>query len=147
MSAEFLRFLSTGGLAATVNLFSRHELNKVLSFEAAVVLAYLLGMLTAYILARHFVFPDSGRTVVSELKRFTVINVFSLALVWLISIGLARRLFPAIGFRWHAEDIAHFVGVAAPAVVSYFGHRAYTFSSPERPVAAKVEPSAIRLDN
>lgn len=149
MSGEFLRFLSTGGFAALVNLLSRHELSKALSFEIAVVLSYLLGMLTAYVLARRFVFQASGRSVASELKRFTVVNIFSLALVWAVSIGLARHLFPAIGFGWHPEDVAHFIGVAAPAVVSYFGHRAYTFSSREtvRHIDAKRDPATVRLDN
>ena len=76
MSGEFLRFLSTGGFAAVVNLLSRHELSKAVSFEIAVVLSYLLGMLTAYVLARQFVFQTSGRSVVSELKRFAIVNVF-----------------------------------------------------------------------
>ena len=128
MSGEFVRFLSTGGFAAAVNLCSRYQLNKVLSFEIAVALSYLFGMVTAYVLARVFVFQASGRSVVAEFKRFAIINVFSLVLVWSISVALARHLFPAIGFRWHADDIAHFIGVAAPAVVSYFGHRAYTFA-------------------
>lgn len=128
MSAEFVRFLLTGGFAAAVNLLSRRELNKAMSFEIAVVLSYLLGMLTAYVLARRFVFKTSGRSVVSELKRFAIVNVFSLVLVWSISIGLARHLFPSVGFAWHADDLAHFIGVATPAVLSYFGHRAYTFS-------------------
>ena len=129
MSGQFLRFLSTGGFAATVNLLGRYELNKILSFEVAVVLAYLLGMITAYVLARHFVFETSGRSVASELKRFTVVNAFSFTLVWSISIGLAKYLFPAIGFVWRADDVAHLIGVATPAVTSYFGHRAYTFST------------------
>lgn len=138
MSGQFLRFLSTGGLAAVLNLLSRRELNKFMSFEIAVVLAYLLGMITAYVLARRFVFQATGRSVVSELKRFAIVNVFSLVLVWSISVGLANHLFPAIGLIWHADDIAHFIGVAAPAVVSYFGHRAYTFSSPETVRAAEA---------
>jgi putative flippase GtrA len=131
MSGQFLRFLSTGGFAAIVNLLSRHELNKIMRFEVAVILAYLLGMLTAYALARRFVFQASGRSITSELKRFTIVNVFSLVLVWSISVGLANYLFPAIGLVWHADDIAHFIGVAAPAAASYFGHRAFTFSSVE----------------
>jgi putative flippase GtrA len=129
MSGQFLRFLSTGGVAAIVNLLSRYELNKIMSFEVAVALAYLVGMITAYVLARRFVFQASGRSVVSELKRFTIVNVFSLILVWSISVGLAKYLFPAIGLVWRADDIAHFIGVMAPAAASYFGHRAYTFSS------------------
>ena len=149
MSGQFLRFLSTGGVAAIVNLLSRYELNKIMSFEVAVALAYLVGMITAYLLARHFVFQASGRSVVSELKRFTIVNVFSFALVWSISVGLARYLFPAIGFVWQADDVAHFIGLAAPAATSYFGHRAYTFSSPEAvgPLKPTRDPVAVRLDS
>jgi putative flippase GtrA len=44
MPSEFVRFLSTGGFAAAVNLFSRYQLNKLLSFEFAVALAYLIGI-------------------------------------------------------------------------------------------------------
>lgn len=131
MYGEFFRFLWTGGLAAGVNLTSRYVLNKAMSFEIAVALAYLLGMLTAYVLARQLVFAPSGRAVISELKRFTIVNVFSAVLVWSISVGLARHLFPAIGLAFHPEDIAHFVGVVTPAVLSYYGHRAYTFAKPK----------------
>lgn len=126
--SEFLRFLATGGIAAAVNLASRYVLNLVCSFEVAVALAYLLGMVTAYVLARRFVFKPAGRSVAAEFRRFTIVNVFSLALVWSISVSLARYVLPTLGFTWHADDIAHFIGVAAPAVLSYFGHRAYTFA-------------------
>lgn len=128
MTGEFVRFLSTGGFAALINLGSRYALNRALSFEASVAIAYLIGMLTAYVLARQFVFQPSGRSVMSELKRFAIVNVFSLALVWIISVGLARGLFPAMGVTFHPEDLAHFIGVAAPAAASYFAHRAYTFA-------------------
>lgn len=130
MTGEFLKFLATGGVAALVNLASRYGLNRMMSFEAAVVIAYLIGMTTAYILARLFVFQASGRSVASEFRRFTLVNVVALAMVWLISVGLARLLFPAVGFTWHADDIAHLVGVLAPAITSYFGHRLYTFGRP-----------------
>jgi putative flippase GtrA len=133
MTSQFLRFLLTGGVAAGVNLASRYLLNLVMSFELAVVLAYLIGMITAYVLARLFVFAASGRSVASEFGRFTITNAFALALVWIISVGLARLVFPATGFTWHANDVAHLIGVAAPAITSYFGHRAFTFA-PSRDV-------------
>jgi putative flippase GtrA len=129
MPGQFVRFLSTGGFAAAVNLCSRYQLNKMLSFEFAVALAYLIGMVTAYVLARAFVFQASGRSVAEEFKRFAIVNVFALILVWSISVGLARYLFPAVSFKSHADDIAHLIGVAAPAVISYLGHRAYTFAT------------------
>jgi len=52
----------------------------------------------------------------------------ALGFVWVISVGLARVVFPAIGMTWHADDIAHLIGVLAPAVTSYVGHRFYTFA-------------------
>lgn len=128
MTSEFLKFLMTGGLAALANLASRYALNLVMPFEAAVVAAYLIGMTTAYILARLFVFQRSGRSVASEVRRFAIVNVVALVIVWLVSVGLARLLFPAVGFTWHADDIAHLIGVLSTAVSSYFGHRLYTFA-------------------
>lgn len=129
---EFSRFVLTGGIAAGVNVVARWGLSHVMSYEVAVAVAYLFGMTTAYLLARIFVFELSGRSAGSELFRFAIVNVFALAQVWLVSVGLARLAFPAIGFVWHAETIAHLIGVAVPAVTSYFGHRHFSF--------AKVEP-------
>lgn len=128
MNLQFLKFLVTGGIAALVNLHSRYALNFVMSFEAAVVVAYLLGMTTAYLLARRFVFDASGRSVASEVRRFVLVNIVALGFVWVISVGLARVVFPAIGMTWHADDIAHLIGVLAPAVTSFIGHRFYTFA-------------------
>ncbi len=127
MTGEFLRFIVTGGIAAGVNLAARYALNQFMSFEVSVAVAYLVGMTTAYILARLFVFQASGRSVASEFRRFALVNLVALAIVWLVSVGLARLLFPAIGFTWHADDISHVIGVLAPVVTSYFGHRLYTF--------------------
>jgi putative flippase GtrA len=131
VNSQFLRFLATGGFAALVNLACRYLLNKFMSFEAAVALAYLVGMTVAYVLARLFVFEASGRSRAAEFQRFALVNVFSLVLVWSISVGLAKFLFPAIGFTWHAEDVAHFIGVAAPAAASFVAHKFYTFSKVE----------------
>ena len=125
---EFGRFLMTGGVAAGANVVSRWLLSHAMVYEIAVVLAYLVGMVTAYLLSRAFVFARSGRTVADEALRFALVNAVALVQVWAVSVGLARLVFPAIGFGWHAEDIAHLIGVAIPAVTSYFGHRHFSFS-------------------
>lgn len=127
VTAQFLKFLVTGGLAAAVNLVCRYLLDFLVPFELAVALAYLAGMTVAYLLARAYVFDASGRGQASEFKRFAVVNLFALVVVWVVSVGLARIVFPAIGFTWHADDIAHLIGVLAPVVTSYLGHRHYTF--------------------
>ncbi len=124
---QYLRFLVTGGFAATVNVASRFVLNPLLGFETAVFLAYLIGMVTAYLLFRAFVFGHSGRSISSEVYRFTLVNIGALAIVWLVSVALARAVFPSIGLIWHAQDIAHLIGVSIPAITSYFGHLWFTF--------------------
>jgi putative flippase GtrA len=124
---EFLRFLVTGGIAAAANIGSHYLLNLFVRFEIAIAIAYLIGMVIAFVLARLFVFAASGRSIASEFRRFTFVNLFALAAVWGISVRLARFVFPAIGFTWHAEDIAHVIGVLAPAATSFVGHRYYSF--------------------
>lgn len=127
-----IRFLLLGGVAAGVNLVARAIFQPFVGFEAAVALAYLCGMIVAYNLFRIFVFGASGRSVASEAWRFTLVNLVSMALVWVISVGLARIIFPALAFTWFADDIAHLIGVLAPALTSWIGHKRYTFrtSSP-----------------
>ena len=49
---EIVLFLLTGGVAALVNVVSRFLLNPFLGFVPAVVVAYMIGMLVAYVLFR-----------------------------------------------------------------------------------------------
>lgn len=126
---EFGRFLVTGGVAAGANVISRWLFNFIMPFEAAVVVAYLVGMTTAYVLAKLFVFEASGRRAHDEFVRFAIVNAVALVQVWLVSVGLARYLFPAVGFTWYADDIAHMIGVVIPAVTSYLGHRHFSFAA------------------
>lgn len=127
LASEFARFLLVGGFSAGVNVVARYLLNRVMPFEVAVLVAYLFGMVTAYLLSRRFVFEASGRKAHEEFIRFCMVNAVAAAQVWLVSEGLARLAFPAIGLTWHAEDIAHVIGVLSPVVTSYFGHRHFSF--------------------
>ena len=143
--AEFLRFLVTGGIAALVNLGCRLALQPVMAFEWAVAVAYLAGMITAFLLARRYVFGASGSGIAGEYLRFAAVNVVGFCLVWLVSVGLARFAFPAIGFAWHAETVAHVIGVLSPALPSFWGHKAFTFRRGRTPALAgqtDAEPGA-----
>jgi len=129
---RFLRFLVTGGIAAGVNVLCRVGFGHVVSFEVAVLLAYLCGMTMAFVLARRFVFPQAGDDVHGQYARFALVNLIAAAQVWIVSVGLARRLFPALAFTWHADTIAHAIGVASPIVTSYLGHRHFSFRGSDR---------------
>lgn len=128
MTRQFAQFILAGGVAAAANWLSRIALSQAMPLEAAVVVAYLIGMATAYALTRRFVFAASGRTVGDETLRFAAVNAVALVQVWLVTIGLARFVLPPIGWDWHAEAVAHAFGVASPVVTSYFGHRYFTFA-------------------
>lgn len=126
-ASQFIRFLITGGISALVNLASRYVFNFFLPFSWSVILAYILGMLTAYNLFRLFVFSPSGRNVSSEVWRFVLVNLIALSIVWSVSMTLVCIIFPKIRFTWHPEDVAHFIGVLSPAVPSFIGHKFFSF--------------------
>lgn len=125
---RFVAFLLTGGLAAGINVGSRLVFGLVMPYEAAVALAYLVGMTAAFFLARMFVFASSGRSLHVEYGRFALVNVASLVQVLAVSVGLAKLVFPALHMTWNAELIAHVVGVLSPVVVSYQGHKRFSFA-------------------
>lgn len=44
---RFVRFLLVGGIAAAINVLSRIALNLTMSYEAAIIVAYVCGMTAA----------------------------------------------------------------------------------------------------
>lgn len=127
MSRQFLVFLLTGGLAAAVNFGSRIVYNRWCDFSTAVVLAYLTGMITAFVLARMFVFKQSSQSMHHSALYFTLVNLVAVIQTWLISMGLALYLLPMLGVTHFTREIAHAIGVAAPVFTSYLGHKRWSF--------------------
>ena len=125
--ARFAKFLIAGGLAAVVNIIARFLLSLVFVYEAAVAIAYLFGMTAAFLMNRAFVFERSASVMRLQYMRFAIVNTLAFAQVWLISVGLDGFLFPAVGFDWHPETIAHIIGVASPILTSYVGHKHFSF--------------------
>ena len=127
IQSEFFQFLMVGGLAAGVNFLSRIGFSEFVTYRVAIVLAYLVGMLTAFILSKHYVFEKSGRPFKDELRDFTIVNIFAVIQVWLISVGLAEYFFPYISFSVYPEEVAHLIGLGIPAITSYYGHKYFSF--------------------
>ena len=126
-SRQFVAFLVTGGTAALVNFGSRILINQWLSFAVSVVLAYLIGMCTAWLLARQFVFGAGRQTATRSMAWFAAVNGLAILQTWGISMLLAYWLLPALGVvRW-VPEIAHAVGVAVPVFTSYLGHKRFSF--------------------
>lgn len=126
-SRQFLVFLLTGGFAAAVNFGSRIVYNQWTDFSVAVVLAYLTGMVTAFVLAKLFVFKESTQSVKHSALWFCLVNGVAVVQTWLISMGLAYYLLPWLGVIRFVPEIAHAAGVIFPVFTSYIGHKRFSF--------------------
>lgn len=127
VSRQFLAFLLTGGTAAAVNFCSRLLYSLWFSFSTAVILAYITGMITAFVLAKLFVFTESSQSTHRSAFFFILVNLVAVAQTWVISLGLAHYVFPAIGITLFADEIAHAIGIIVPVFTSYLGHKRWSF--------------------
>lgn len=126
---RFARFLAAGGMAAATNVAARWAFDHVMAYERAIVFAYLVGMATAYLLNRQFVFERTALSTRDSALRFALVNIFAAAQVYAVSVGLAHHAFPAIGFTWRAHDVAHVAGVLFPVASSYLLHKRFSFAA------------------
>lgn len=124
---QFIAFVATGSLAAITNLGSRYLFDFVMPFELAVVLAYLVGMVVAFLLFQRMIFGNPDTPLRRRVIRFCQVNALGLALATAVSALMARIILPAVNWTFHPFEVAHFLGVAAPTFSSYFLHRNYTY--------------------
>jgi putative flippase GtrA len=126
LSNQFVRFLFAGGSAAAVNFLSRILYSEFFTFSVAIVLAYLTGMVTAYLLNRVFVFDRGDHSTGREIVYFCLVNVVAVLQTWLISMGL-YFYFLSDKLPQYAEELSHFIGVIIPVFTSFMGHKYLTF--------------------
>lgn len=127
MSRQFLAFLITGGLAAAVNFGSRIFYNQWVDFSVAVILAYLTGMITAFLLVRFFVFTESRQSLQRSAGFFVLVNVAAVLQTWTVSMLLAYYVLRWMGITRFVPEIAHTIGLAVPVFTSYLGHKRWSF--------------------
>lgn len=127
LSAQFLRFVFAGGVAAAANYGSRFLFSAWMPYPAAIICAYLVGMAVAFALMRQYVFSGGGQPLLPQVVKFSIVNMLALLQTLVVSIVLARWLLPAAGVQQHVEAIAHLVGVIVPVFTSFIGHRQATF--------------------
>lgn len=126
-SKQFIGFLITGGIAAIINFLSRIFYNQYCSFSASVIIAYLTGMVTAFILAKMFVFKSSTQTIKHSAIIFALVNVLAVVQTWVISMAFNFYILPTLGFENYTAEIASAIGIAAPVITSFIGHKNWTF--------------------
>lgn len=124
---QFFRFLMAGGLAAAANFGSRILFSEFMAYAPAIIIAYCVGMLAAFLLNRLFVFRKASNRIHQQAVWFFLINVAAALQTLLISLLFARIIFPSAGMSFHPQAVAHAIGVIVPVATSYLGHKHFTF--------------------
>lgn len=126
-SSQFMRFLLASGFAAIVNVGSRIVLSQWLPYVPAIVLAFCLGLMTAFCLNKFFVFNASRNRLHHQFMWFVTINLAAVVQTVAVSLVTAHWLLPALHIDFHNETVAHAIGVMVPAITSYIGHKRLSF--------------------
>lgn len=126
-SKQFLAFLLTGGLAAIANFSSRIFYSNYWDFSTAIILAYLTGMICAFILAKFFVFTKGQQALHKSILFFTLVNLVGILQTWVASMSLDLFILPTLGIKNYKQDIAHVIGIGIPVFTSFLGHKFYSF--------------------
>lgn len=127
MTRQFARFLVAGGIAALANFGSRIMLSHWIHYIPAIVIAYIIGMVTAFVLNRLFVFETSVNTLRRQAGWFILVNLAAVLQTLAISLLLTHIVLPYMNVQQHVETIAHGLGVIVPVITSYLGHKHLTF--------------------
>jgi len=124
---QLVTFMLTGGIAAVVNFTSRIFYNNFVDFPVAVALAFMTGMITAFILAKRYVFRNSSHSTTKSFILFFMVNIVAFAQTWIITMILAYHALPAIGINKCNKDIASFAGIITPVFTSFIAHKYISF--------------------
>lgn len=127
MKSEFARFIVVGAIAASANIGSRVVFNLWVGFVTAMTMAFVVGLITAFVLNRNWVFLRSGKRWPNEATWFVLVNLLGLAQTIGISWILARHILPGLGQTVLVPGTAHTIGVIIPIATSYLGHKHFTF--------------------
>ena len=123
---QFLMFLIVGGGAAVLHWLVRIYLSLWLPFSSAVIIAYGIGMLVAFILNSLFVFPHSIKDKWQQARDFILVNLLFLPLVWLSSMYI-KLCFLSFGVNNQAESLAHAIAIALPALGTFLFYKLVAF--------------------
>ena len=127
VSEQFGRFLIAGGIALLLNWVSRFVFNQYVDYGPAIVMAYAVGILVAFVLNKLFVFPYGDRPVNAELFFFFLFNIVAFPFVWIAAYVLGEWLLP----RWLPSSAAlalgHGIALTLPVFVNFFLHKFVTF--------------------
>jgi energy-coupling factor transport system substrate-specific component len=128
LAREGARFVVAGGVASAANWLSRLGLSFVVPFPAALIVGAALGMALGFVLYRSWVFPHSSRPLPAQTGFFLLVNFVTACFVVTVSLVFAQ-LFAGLPISvLNQQNLAHAAAIACGALISFLGHRTFTFA-------------------
>jgi putative flippase GtrA len=131
-SKDFIKFLFVGGFAAIINFSSRIILSNFFTYSVAIFIAYIIGMIVAFLLSRALVFNATKNTASKQVLYFVLVNVVAVLQTLGISILLVNVIFPSLHFNFYNEEGAHIIGISVPIFSSFLGHKYFSFAKSQK---------------
>jgi protoporphyrinogen oxidase/putative flippase GtrA len=120
---QFVSYLFTGGTATIVDVMVFSILTRSgLWYVSALCISYFMGLTTNFFLSRRFVFGIYWKNWLTQYAVFTTVALNSL----LANLGLLQLLINDL--HWDATT-ARLVSAACVALLSFTGHKLYSFAS------------------
>ena len=124
---QFILFIITGGTSAIINILSRIILSNFFRFEIAILISYGIGMITAFSLAKRYVFLNSNKSIRKSFPAFALVNLISVLQTFLVSIFIKNWLIIFFDNLSFIELISHTCGLGILVFTSFYGHKYITF--------------------
>ena len=124
---RFIAYLLAGGVAALLNWSSRFLFSLWFNYPVSIVLAFIVGLISGFVLMRWLVFDGAGKSAATQVPYYLLVNLLALLQTLCVSLILAKWVIPGVGLSIRPEGPAHLIGVLVPVVTSYFGHKYFTF--------------------
>ena len=124
---QFILFIITGGTSAIINIFSRIILSNFFRFEIAILISYGIGMITAFLLAKRYVFLNSNKSIKKSFPAFALVNLISVLQTFFVSIFIKSCLLILFNNLSIIELISHTCGLGILVFTSFYGHKYITF--------------------
>ncbi|SRR6266851_877526 len=130
---EFTRFVLSGVTATIGNMISVWLARRFLSFEIALLPGIATAITISFVLSKFFAFRSrSWNLTASEATRFLIVYATGCAMYWTVAVFI-RKLLLAHGVPVEAAEPGGILaGAGTMMLVSYCGHRFFTYRTYQR---------------
>ena len=109
-----------------INIISRIIFNQWLDYSESVFMGYCMGMSLAFVLNYKFIFPESKKPVINQLKGFILTNLSFLPIVWVASLAL-RDFLSGVSVVPAPDFFAHVIAVSIPLIFTFLIYKFSVF--------------------